>query len=83
MYCAYHNNNYNPCSYARVDYENVTILVESSHSLIASMCIGDVFLILAFVSLKASCSSAANRPGCVCMTIPQMLYILFGVLSPN
>ena len=47
-------------------YENVIILTESSQSLIASMCIGDVFLILSFVSLLASCSSAANNPGCVC-----------------
>ena len=51
-----------------VDYENVNILVESSHSFIASMYIGDVFLILAFVTLEASCSSAANSPGCVCMS---------------
>ena len=52
----------------KVNYENVIILEQSSHSLIASMCIGDVFLILAFASLKASCSNAANRPGCVCMS---------------
>ena len=52
--------------HTKSSYENVIILTESSQSLIASMCIGDVFLILSFVSLLALCSSAANNPGCVC-----------------